>query len=50
MRCEILSIMRFLIRYRLRQSRYRIVYEGRDTEVVVIVIRTGHRRHAYRVR
>ena len=35
-------------RYRLRQHQYRIVYEVRDAEVVVNVIRIGHRRDVYR--
>ncbi len=35
-------------RYRLRQGRYRIVYEVRDAEVVVNVIRIGYRRDVYR--
>ncbi len=35
-------------RYRLRQGRYHIVYEVRDAEVVVNVIRIGHRRDVYR--
>jgi len=37
-------------RYRLPQGRYRVVYEVRDAEVVVVVIRIGHRRDVYRVR
>ena len=35
-------------RYRLRQGRYRIVYEIRDNELVVVVIKIGHRREVYR--
>ena len=31
-------------RYRLRQGQYRIVYEVREAEVVVVVVRIGHRR------
>jgi mRNA interferase RelE/StbE len=37
-------------RYRLPQGRYCVVYEVRDAEVVVVVIRIGHRRDVYRVR
>ena len=37
-------------RYRLRQGRYRVIYEVRDAEVVVVVIRIGHRRDVYRAR
>mgnify|MGYP001568175259 FL=1 len=37
-------------RYRLPQGRYRVVYEVRDAEVVVVVIRIGHRRDVYCVR
>jgi mRNA interferase RelE/StbE len=34
--------------YRIRQGRYRIVYEIRDAELVVLVIRVGDRRDVYR--
>jgi len=35
-------------RYRTRQGVYRIVYEIRDGELVVIVVRVGHRKAIYR--
>jgi mRNA interferase RelE/StbE len=35
-------------RYRIRQGRYRIVYEVRDAELIVLVVRIGDRRDAYR--
>lgn len=35
-------------RYRLRQGDYRILYEIRDRDVVVVVIKIGHRRDVYR--
>ena len=35
-------------RYRVRQGDYRIIYEIRDDEVVVVVVKVGHRREAYR--
>ena len=35
-------------RYRVRQGRYRILYQVRDDEVVVVVVRIAHRRDAYR--
>ncbi len=35
-------------RYRLRQGQYRIVYEVRGDELVVVVIKVGHRRDVYR--
>lgn len=34
--------------YRLRQGQYRIVYEIREAELVVLVIKLGHRREIYR--
>ena len=34
--------------YRVRVSDWRIVYAIRDRELVVIVIRIGHRREVYR--
>ena len=33
---------------RLRVGDYRVVYEIRDDELVVLVVRVAHRRHAYR--
>ncbi len=35
-------------RYRIRQGIYRILYEIRDTQVQVIVVKIGHRREVYR--
>ena len=35
-------------RYRIRQGVYRILYEIRDHETVVVVVKVGHRRHGYR--
>jgi len=35
-------------RYRVRQRVYRIVYGVRDDELVVIVIKVGHRREVQR--
>lgn len=35
-------------RYRVRQGNYRIVYEIREAEVVVVVVKVGHRRDIYR--
>ena len=37
-----------LERYRVRQGVYRIVYEIKDTELVVQVVKVAHRREAYR--
>jgi mRNA interferase RelE/StbE len=34
--------------YRLRTGSYRIVYEIHDAEVVVVVIKVGHRKDIYR--
>lgn len=36
--------------YRLRQGNYRIVYEIRDMDLIVCVIRVGDRKHVYRSR
>ena len=33
---------------RLRVGNYRVVYEVRDEELVVLVVRVAHRRDAYR--
>lgn len=35
-------------RYRLRQGNYRILYTVSDAEVVVEVVKVGHRRDVYR--
>ena len=37
-------------RYRVRQGVYRIVYEIQDEELVIIVVKVGHRRDVYRER
>lgn len=34
-------------RYRYFQSRYRIIYAIRDGELVVIVVKVGHRKDVY---
>jgi mRNA interferase RelE/StbE len=43
--CEKLS---GLPRYRIRQGVYRIVYEIQDEQLVVLVVKLGHRRDVYR--
>lgn len=35
-------------RYRVRQGAYRILYEIQEEQLVVVVIKVGHRRHVYR--
>lgn len=44
--CEKLAVHRN--RYRIRQGRYRILYEIYDDELVVIVVRVAHRKDVYR--
>ena len=34
--------------YRLRVGRYRVVYSVGDAELVVLVVRVGHRKNVYR--
>ena len=34
--------------YRIRVGDYRIIYQVRDTELVVLVLSIGHRREVYR--
>ena len=34
--------------FRIRQGAYRILYEIRDDELIVIVVKIGHRRDVYR--
>ena len=45
--CEKLSAQE---RYRIRQGNYRILYEILDAEVIVEVVKIGHRREVYRNR
>ena len=35
-------------RFRVRQGRYRIVYSVEDSELIVEVVRVGHRKDVYR--
>lgn len=35
-------------RYRVRQGDYRILYTVLDSEVIVEIVKVGHRREAYR--
>lgn len=35
-------------KYRIRQGSYRIVYAINDAEIVVVVVKVGHRRDVYR--
>ena len=35
-------------KYRIRQGVYRILYEIRDNELIVMVIKVGHRRDVYK--
>ena len=35
-------------RYRLRVGRYRIIYSIGDAELLVVVVRVGHRKDVYR--
>ena len=36
-------------KYRIRQGVYRILYEIRNTELIVVVVKIGHRRNVYRL-
>lgn len=35
-------------RYRVRQGVYRILYEIKDDQLIITVVKIGHRRKAYR--
>ncbi|MDH3504945.1 MAG: type II toxin-antitoxin system RelE/ParE family toxin [Nitrospirota bacterium] len=37
-------------RFRIRQGVYRMIYEIRDEELVIIVVKVGHRRDVYQDR
>ncbi len=47
MGCEKLSGQE---RFRVRQGVYRIIYEILDEELVIVVVKVGHRREVYRER
>jgi mRNA interferase RelE/StbE len=34
--------------YRIRTGDYRVIYEVRDDELLVLIVRVGHRRDVYR--
>ncbi len=34
--------------YRIRQGNYRIIYRIEDRQLIVVVVRVGHRREVYR--
>jgi len=35
-------------RFRVRQGTYRIIYEIKDQELVVMIVKVGHRRDVYK--
>ena len=35
-------------RYRIRQENYRILYEIKDTELIVTVVKVSHRKNVYK--
>ena len=37
-------------RYRVREGDYRIIYEVKDDQVIVVVVKIGHRKDVYRRR
>ena len=43
--CEKLSVQQ---RYRIRQGRYRVLYEVDDANATLTVVKIGHRRDVYR--
>ena len=36
-------------KYRIRQGVFRILYEIRNNELIVVVVKIGHRRDVYRI-
>jgi len=36
-------------KYRIRQGVYRILYEIQNDELIVVVVKVGHRRDVYRI-
>jgi mRNA interferase RelE/StbE len=35
-------------KYRVRQGRFRVIYEINDDKVIVIIVKVGHRKDVYR--
>ncbi len=35
-------------KYRIRQGAYRIIYEIRDKELIILVVKVAHRSHVYK--
>jgi len=35
-------------RYRIRQGIYRIIYEIKDTELIILVVKVAHRKDVYK--
>ena len=35
-------------KYRVRQGAYRIIYEIKDKQLLVVVVKVGHRRNVYK--
>jgi mRNA interferase RelE/StbE len=35
-------------RYRIRQGTYRVLYEVRDAEQIILIVKVAHRREVYR--
>jgi mRNA interferase RelE/StbE len=36
-------------KYRIRQGVYRILYEIRNNELIIVVVKIGHRRDVYKI-
>ena len=36
-------------KYRIRQDVYRIIYEIKNQELIIVVVKIGHRREVYRI-
>ena len=47
-RCEGCEKLSGQERYRVRQGRYRILYTISDEEVIVVIVKVGHRSDVYR--
>lgn len=47
-RCEGCEKLSGQERYRVRQGRYRILYTINDKEVIIVVVKVGHRRDVHR--
>jgi mRNA interferase RelE/StbE len=46
--CKVINVGKAPTLYRIREGDYRIIYTIRDEQLVILVVRIGHRKDVYR--